>query len=493
MLRKLGNKGLFVLLIVAAFAAGLVLSSAVAASISAAQITSGSTIKAASGAQKVILPDFSDLVEELKPSVVNIFTTKIVSGSPFQPFELPFGREDPFRDFFKYFFKDVPMKQRSLGSGFIIDPSGYILTNNHVVENAEEIKVKLYNEKEYDATIVGKDPATDIALIKVNTKDKLPAARLGDSGKLKVGQWVIAIGNPFGYSHTVTVGIVSAKGRVIGAGPYDNFIQTDASINPGNSGGPLFNTNGEVVGINTAIIATGQGIGFAIPINIAKNLLPQLKKGKVVRGWLGVAIQEVTDELAEKFKLKKKCGALVTEVFKGQPAEKAGIKRGDIILAVNGKKVENSRELTMLVASLPVGKEATISVWRKGKVVNIKVKIGKRPEEKLLAKMKRAPSWEEEQQREALGMTVRDVPPDVLEALGISEEGGVQVVYVKPNGPADKAGIKPNDIIQEINQVPIKNINDYIQTLKKFESDDSLLMLILRGSESRYVVVKKKK
>ena len=239
------------------------------------------------------------------------------------------GFKDFFgEDFFEKFFGDMPKreyKQRSLGSGFIIDREGYILTNNHVVERAQSIKVKLTDSKEYDATVIGKDPKTDIALIKINAKQDLPVATFGDSDKLEVGDWVVAIGNPFGLEHTVTQGIVSAKGRVIGAGPYDDFIQTDASINPGNSGGPLFNLKGEVVGINTAIVSGGQGIGFAIPINVVRDLLPQLKsKGKVVRGWLGVVIQKVTPEIAKSFGLKETEGALVSDVAEQSPADKGG-------------------------------------------------------------------------------------------------------------------------------------------------------------------------
>jgi len=281
----------------------------------------------------------------MSPIVVNISTTKTFkmegrSRSPrgnSHPFERFFGEDD----FFRRFFEEMPereLKQRSLGSGFIISPDGYIFTNNHVVEKADKIKVKLSNGKEYDAAVKGRDPRTDIALIKINPEGSLPAAKIGDSDKLRVGDWVVAIGNPFGLDHTVTVGIVSAKGRVIGAGPYDNFIQTDASINPGNSGGPLINLAGEVVGINTAIVAHGQGIGFAIPVNMAKEILNDLKsKGKVTRGWLGVSVQDITDDIAKGLKLKDQAGALVTEVFEGDPADKAGIKQGDIIRKWTGR------------------------------------------------------------------------------------------------------------------------------------------------------------
>ena len=293
------------------------------------------------------LPSFSQLVNHVKPTIVNISTTTVVTGPDMQ--DRFMGPVNPFKDFFgedffDKFFGNSPRrerKQKSLGSGFVIDREGYILTNNHVVEKASSIKVKLSDEKEYDAKIIGRDPKTDIALIKIDINHELPSATFGDSDKLEVGDWVVAIGNPFGLEHTVTAGIVSAKGRVIGAGPYDDFIQTDASINPGNSGGPLLNLKGEVIGINTAIASNGQGIGFAIPINVVQGLLPQLKsKGKIARGWLGVVIQKITPEIAKSFKLKEAEGALVSDVAEDGPAEKAGIKRGDVIISYDGKKYQ---------------------------------------------------------------------------------------------------------------------------------------------------------
>ena len=296
-----------------------------------------STAAAAATAPVKMIPEsFSSLAEMVSPAVVNIRTVKTIKGGGrvFRHFRSPFEKDDPMRDFFDRFFgpeQQKDFKQRSLGSGFIIDEKGFIVTNNHVVEGADQIKVLLRNENEYDAEVVGRDPNTDIALIKIKEDGGFPVARLGDSESLKVGEWVVAIGNPFGLENTVTAGIVSAKGRVIGSGPYDDFIQTDASINPGNSGGPLLNMKGEVVGINTAIVATGQGIGFAIPINMAKGILKQLKSsGQVTRGWLGVAIQDLSKELAEYYKLENGKGVLVTEVFSGDPADRAGIKAKDI-------------------------------------------------------------------------------------------------------------------------------------------------------------------
>jgi len=331
---------------------------------------------------------FVELYNNVKPAVVNIST--ITTLKRYREFyQNPFGGKDSFwdffgEDFFNRFFGDTPgLKQRSLGSGFIINKDGYILTNYHVA-NADEIDVKLINGKKFKAKVIGKDSKTDMALIKIDTWQDLPFVKLGDSDKLEIGEWVVAIGNPFGLEHTLTVGIVSAKGRVIGAGPYDNFIQTDASINPGNSGGPLINMNQEVIGINTAIIMGGQGIGFAIPINLAKEILPQLKsRGKVIRGYLGVLIQKVTPELAESFGLREDKGALVTEVIKGSPAESAGIKQGDIILEFEGKKINNISELPRIVAKTEVGKKVEIKIFRNYKEISLFVIIKKMPDRKI--------------------------------------------------------------------------------------------------------------
>ena len=317
--------------------------------------------------------NFTELAENVRDGVVNIQAVKNGKGGGrvFRHFfGNPHGRQNPFEDFFGSGpGGDNPsegFQQKSLGSGFIIDREGYIVTNNHVVENADEIKVKLANGKEFNAKVIGRDPKTDLALIKITGSGDLQPLKMGDSDALKVGSWVVAVGSPFGLEQTVTAGIVSAKGRTIGAGPYDNFIQTDASINPGNSGGPLINTKGEVVGINTAIVASGQGIGFAIPANMAKEVMPQLKdKGKVTRGWIGVGIQEVTPELAKSFDLKDKKGALVSQVFKDGPADKAGIEQGDVILEFDGKVIAESKDLPRIVAANPVGKTVQVKLSRK--------------------------------------------------------------------------------------------------------------------------------
>src|SRR5512139_1182855 len=304
------------------------------------------------GRYQMVLPNFSALAKQVQPGVVNIRTVKTTKegGPVFRHFfGNPFGNREPFgnRDPFGEGGPGREFKQRSLGSGFIIDREGFIVTNHHVVENADQIKVRLADEREYDAKVIGRDPKTDLALIQIEGAKDVTPLKMGDSEKLEVGSWVLAVGSPFGLEQTVTAGIVSAKGRFIGAGPYDDFIQTDASINPGNSGGPLLNMNGEVVGINTAIVAQGQGIGFAIPVNLAQNIIAQLKeRGSVTRGWMGVGIQDLTPELAQYYGLKEQKGVLVTQVFPGDPADKAGIRAKDVIIAVDGKPVSSGRELS---------------------------------------------------------------------------------------------------------------------------------------------------
>jgi serine protease Do len=428
---------------------------------------------------------FSKLAEKLKPAVVNISTTMVLKEGPFMEGRpSPFGERDPFREFWEKFFGgEIPRERetKSLGSGFIINKEGYIVTNNHVVENAKEIIVTLQNEKDYRAKVVGLDKKTDLALIKIEAEGDLPAAPLGDSNKLGVGEWVMAIGNPFGLAETVTAGIVSAKGRVIGAGPYDDFIQTDASINPGNSGGPLFNFWGEVVGINTAIMATGQGIGFAIPINLAKEILPALKeKGRVTRGWLGVRIQAVTSQLAESFGLKEKKGALVSQVFKGGPAEKTGIKQGDVIIEFDGKEITNFNDLPRIVASTPVGRTVTITVLRNGKTLPLQVTVAEMEEPTEIAK---APS------KKPLGMTVQDITPEIARALELEAVTGVVVAGVEPDSPAARVDIRKGDVIQEVNRKPIKDVQEFEQAIEAAKDQENILFLIRRGDSNLFVVV----
>ncbi|MBN1849615.1 MAG: DegQ family serine endoprotease [Deltaproteobacteria bacterium] len=431
---------------------------------------------------------FAPLVKKASPSVVYISTVKTVKGPGQIPF--PFGPDSPFGDFFDRYFRDqIPrdFKQEALGTGFIIDKEGYILTNNHVVEKSDDIKVKLADGKEYEADIIGKDPKTDLALIKINPDQELTALPLGNSDEPEVGDWVVAIGNPFGLGNTVTAGIVSAKYRNIGAGAYDNFIQTDASINPGNSGGPLLNTKGEVIGINTLIYSQSGGnigIGFAIPINMVKDLLPQLKEGKIVRGWLGVIIQEITSELKEKLDLKDENGALVADVPTGGPAEEAGIQRGDVIVSFDGQEIKSSKELPYLVASTPVGKTVTVEVVRDGKKISVKVKIGELKEGES-----GYPSAEEDKTAK-LGMVVQEITPELARNFGLSEKSGLVVVQVDNGSPAAEAGIRSGDIILEVDRVTVKNLDDFNQKLGSYKAGDAILFLVKQQGNTFFLTVK---
>ena len=356
----------------------------------------------------------ASLADTVSPAIVHIRVEKTVKigGPALNPFgRMPFGNNNPFKNHPEGFSGPngrPEFKQPGQGSGFVIDKNGYIVTNNHVVEGADKIKVVFKDEREYDAEIIGRDPVTDIALLKVETKDSLPTVALGNSDRLKVGEWVMAIGSPFGLDHTVTAGIVSAKGRVIGSGPYDDYIQTDASINPGNSGGPLLNMKGEVIGINTMIIAGGQGIGFAIPIDLAENVIEQLKQnGEVTRGWFGVSIQDLKGELAAYYGAKGQTGVLVAAVTPGDPADKAGIQAQDIITEVNGKQMTTSRDLTTLVAGLGVGDQAKVTVLRGGETKKLDVKIGKRP-------LTLAAAGESHQENEGeYGFQVSELTPEI--------------------------------------------------------------------------------
>lgn len=432
-------------------------------------------------ATRFVPESFSILAEMVGPAVVNIRTVKTAkSGNIFRNFDKgPFGEDDPMNDFFNKFFNQGPQrqfKQRSLGSGFIIEKDGYIVTNNHVVENADKIKVILKDQKEFDAEIVGRDEKTDLALIKINSGNDLPVVKIGDSDALKVGQWVLAIGSPFGLEQTITAGIVSAKGRVIGSGPYDDFIQTDASINPGNSGGPLVNMNGEVVGINTIIIAGGQGIGFAIPINLGKGIVDQLKKhGDVTRGWLGVTIQDVPSDLAEYLGIKDGKGVLVSDVIEGDPADKAGIKPRDIITEINGEKVESSRSLLKIVAGIGVGDIAKIKVLRDGTEKTFNVEIAKRMDEKIASTKDSIKGSSDE-----IGIRVANITPEMARRFNITETAGVIVVDVDPDGDAADAGIVQGDIIKEINRRPVKSLKDYTEALGKIKKGESFKIFIWR-------------
>jgi len=434
---------------------------------------------------------FSHLAEMASPAVVNIRIEKTIKArgpSPRQFQRDPWGRESPFKDFFERFFgEEAPreFKQPSVGSGFIIDKSGYVVTNNHVIENADKIVVKLDDDNEFDAEVVGRDPNTDLALLKVEAGKDLPFIKLGNSKKLKIGQWVVAIGSPFGLERTVTAGIVSAKGRVIGSGPYDDFIQTDASINPGNSGGPLLNMDGEVVGINTAIIASGSGIGFAIPISLAEGIIAQLKsEGVVTRGWLGVAIQDLTAEMADYYGLEDRKGVLVADVFKGDPADKAGIRAKDIILEVNNQKIETSRQLTSMIASLKVGENAKIEVFRDRKIKIFSIKLAKRDDSKLRAQG--APQGRREE--EELGLRVAELTDEMAQQFNIEDMTGVVVIAVASDSSGAAAGIQMGDIIKEINHRVIESLDDYQTAIKKIKEAENANFFIWRRNAGFLVI-----
>ena len=372
-------------------------------------------------------PNIADLVEHLHPAVVHIRTTHTVREPQGE------GQDSPFDELRRY-FGDLPQRQvprHSLGSGFLITKDGYIVTNHHVVENATDIKVALSDRRGVQCQAHRSGLAkTDVALIKIDATNELPVVPLGDSDRERVGGWVLAIGNPFGLGQTVTVGIISAKGRVIGAGPYDDFIQTDASMNPGNSGGPLFNLKGEVIGINAAIVASGQGIGFATPINLAKGVLSQLRdKGQVTRGWVGVQAQPVTPELATSFGLDHERGGLVTQVMSGSPAERAGIQRGDIIVEFNGHKIDQVHKLPPVVANAPPGSKVAVTLMRKGREKTVQLTVAELPEEPTAA----APAI---RPQEGPGMVVQELTPEIARSVGVSPQTqGVVVTRVQGGQP----------------------------------------------------------
>ena len=446
---------------------------------------------------------FVVIAKKQNPAVVNVsMSAKITKTQGQRPMPRPRqappgppGRGgDQFRDFYDRFFGQRPDSQprRGTGSGFIIDPDGHILTNNHVVDGAEEIRVNLENDKEYTATLIGTDPKTDIALIKISKEEgddtPFPYLKMGDSDKLEVGEWVVAIGNPFGLSHTLTVGVVSAKQRNINAGPYDEFIQTDASINPGNSGGPLMNIKGEVIGMNTAIISGPSGggnvgIGFAIPVNIAKTILTDLReKGKVTRGWLGVMIQKITPELAKSFSLKNDNGALVGDVIPDGPAAKAGIQRGDVIIEFNGHEVNDVGQLPKIVASTTPDTNVDVVVIRGGNSQTLKVHIAILKEGDT--KVAKAES------QDLLGMQVQDITPELAQSLGLDTDEGVLVSDVTAGLSAAERGIKRGDVIKEIDKNPVSSISEYKRLLGIIKKGRTLLFLIRRGGTTIYIAVK---
>jgi serine protease Do len=438
---------------------------------------------------------FVHVAQTVKPVVVNIATTqRPPSQEGRRGPQVPPSFQGPFRDFFgedffERFFGQRPQReQHSLGSGVILDKRGYILTNNHVIEQADQIEVRLSDKRKFQATVVGRDPKTDLAVIKIDAGSDLPAAALGDSNKIRIGEWAIAIGNPFGLDQTVTVGVISAVGRAdVGITTYEDFIQTDASINPGNSGGPLVNLNGEVIGINTAIVASGRGIGFAIPISMAREITNRLiAQGKVVRAWLGVGIQELTDELASQFGVKPGGGVLVGNVMKDGPAEKGGLKTGDVILDFNGTKISDVHQLQREVAVAPVGSTATLRVLREKQPVTVSIVLGEQPTELAVARPGPPPT---EEAADRFGLTVQDLTADLREQLKLGGMSGVLVSGVEEAGPAAHAGIQPGDLITEANRQSVKNAREFTRILGQVKQGSGVLLLVQREGNSRFVVV----
>jgi Do/DeqQ family serine protease len=436
---------------------------------------------------------FVEVAKKVQPAVVNISTEKTVTVKPWERYGEDFFKGSPFEDFFKGFGfsprekgKEYKHKQKSGGSGVIVDKEGYILTNNHVVEAADKIKVRLNDGREFTATLKGQDSRTDLAVLHIKAKD-LPVATLGDSDKLEVGEWAIAIGSPFGLEHTVTVGVISAKGRSgLGTGTYEDFIQTDASINPGNSGGPLLNIDGEVIGINAMIIQPGTGIGFAIPINMAKQILNDLiKQGKVVRPWLGISIQDLSPEMAEQFQVKEKEGVLVAQVHQGTGAEKAGLVSGDIIKSVDDKAIKNVNELIKEIQKKKVGQKVKLSVVRDGKPMAIEITTTAMPD--------KPEAMKEKEIEEKLGARVQELTPQLVARYRISSEikRGVVVISVEEGSPADELGLQEGDVILEINRKKIETIKDFEKGIKDISLEKGIVFRLHRRGNTFYHSFKK--
>ena len=432
---------------------------------------------------------FVEVSKRVQPAVVNVNTEKTVTVKPWERFGEDFFRGSPFEDFFRGFGfaprerdKEYRQKQRGGGSGVIVDKEGYVLTNNHVIEGADKVKVKLNDGREFTATVKGQDSRTDLAVLHIDSKD-LPVAILGDSDKLEVGEWAIAIGSPFGLEHTVTVGVISAKGRSgLGTGTYEDFLQTDASINPGNSGGPLINIDGEVIGINAMIIQPGTGIGFAIPVNMAKQILNDLiKQGKVVRPWLGISVQDLTPEMMEHFKVKEKEGVLVGQVFPGTGAEKAGIVSGDIIKSVDEKPVKNVSELVKEILRKKVGQPVKLSIIREGKEMTMDVVTSSQPDKPETARQK------ENGGEEKLGAHVQELTPQVAARYGISGvKNGVVITGVEDGSAAEEIGFQEGDVILEINRKKIESLRDFERAMKDASLEKGILFHIHRKGSSFY-------
>jgi serine protease Do len=439
---------------------------------------------AATATQTAPAPDWVKIVREIKPAVVNVSAKRTDNATP--EVGVPFGEDGPFDRYFKDFFGGRPQRPvRSMGSGFIINPSGHIVTNNHVVEGASELRVKLSDGRELAATVVGRDPKTDLALLKIEAAG-LTAIPLGDSAALQVGEPVMAIGNPFGLEQTVTTGIVSATGRAIGAGPYDDFIQTDASINPGNSGGPLIDARGQAVGINTAIFSQSGGsvgIGFAIPTSLAKAVVTQLaESGKVTRGWLGVSIQPLTPDLAKSFGRAETAGALVASVSESSPAERAGLKPGDIITDYDGRKVERTADLPRAVASTPIGREVRLTVVREGQPLTLTARIV------ALEAGETEPASAGERAKPTLGLAVQPLTPALAQQFGVTATTqGLVVQHVEEGSPAAEAGFERGDVIIEVDRRAVKSAAELRERVAKHGKGTPMLFRVQRQGGSLYL------
>ncbi len=435
---------------------------------------------------------FVEVAKKVQPAVVNITTEKTITMKPWDRYGEDFFKGSPFEDFFKGFGsprekgKEYRHKQRSGGSGVIVDKEGYILTNNHVVEDTDKIKVRLNDGREFTATLKGQDPRTDLAVLHIKAKD-LPVATLGDSDQLEVGEWAIAIGSPFGLEHTVTVGVISAKGRSgLGTGTYEDFVQTDASINPGNSGGPLINIDGEVVGINAMIIQPGTGIGFAIPINTAKQILSDLiKQGKVVRPWLGISVQDLTPEMAEQFQVKEKEGVLLAQVHQGTGAEKAGLVSGDILKSVDDRTIKNTNELIKEIQKKKVGQKVKLGVVREGKPMTVEVTTSAMPD--------KPEGLKEKEGEEKLGARVQELTPQLAARYRISSEikRGVIIISVQEGSPAEDIGFQEGDVILEINRKKIETTKDFEKAIKDISLEKGIVLRLHRRGNTFYHSFKK--
>jgi Do/DeqQ family serine protease len=435
---------------------------------------------------------FVEVARKVQPSVVNITTEKTITMRPWDRFGEDFFKGSPFEEFFRGFGfgprekgKEYRHKQRSGGSGVIVDKEGYILTNNHVIEGADKVKVRLNDGREFTATVKGQDPRTDLAVLHIKAKD-LPVATLGDSDKLEVGEWAIAIGSPFGLEHTVTVGVISAKGRSgLGTGTYEDFIQTDASINPGNSGGPLVNIDGEVIGINAMIIQPGTGIGFAIPINMAKQILNDLiKTGKVVRPWLGLSVQDLTPEMVEHFKVKEKEGVLVGQVHPNTGAEKAGLQSGDIIKSVDDKPVKNVNELIKEIQKKKVGQKVKLNLIRDGKPLTVEVITSAMPDKPEISK--------EVEVEEKLGAKVQELTPQLAARYRITGvKRGIVIISIEEGSIADEIGLQEGDVILEINRKKVETLKDFEKAIKDANFEKGVVFYLHRRGSSFYLSYKK--